>query len=481
MNRTPCTSGIFIAVVCLMQGCASLSTSGEKEEIMRHINSRTKMNIVFPKVSPEDKQIVERVESLTKHGLTPDGAVEIALLHNPSFQAVLEELGIAKAEVVQAGLLKNPSLHTFIRKPDHEGKTNAEFEVKQDILDIFLMPLRRKLANAQIEQVKYTIGHAALKLDSDVRAGYYALQSAQQLYAMQEKILKAAQSAAELSERQFKAGNINDLVLSGRQLALYQAQTFLSEQEAAVVEARENLSRFMGLSSDSVAWNIPGELPYIAREEGSLEELERSALADNFDVAAARQDVKVKQRALSVSRLGIVPYVAAGFNTESETDGQRLSGPVFEVEVPLFDRKQSPVARAQAHLRQSEARLKAKKDEVLSEVRSKYAQLLAMRKNVEIYKGKVIPLHARFIDSLQRHYNYMLVGVYDLLNAKKDEVEAIRQFLKSLKEYWVIRSRIEQLAGRHFSFTPEGDTESITQPPKQADAGTVDHHHHGRD
>ena len=41
-------------------------------------------------------------------GLTSEEAVAIALWNSPSFQATLADLGIARADLVEAGLLRNP-------------------------------------------------------------------------------------------------------------------------------------------------------------------------------------------------------------------------------------------------------------------------------------------------------------------------------------------------------------------------------------
>ncbi len=470
---------IFVPGVALISGCASVSATREMDDIKRQVASRTKMSTDWRGGTSEHKEIAEKIQSILKDKLTVDMAVEIALLNNPSLQAVFEDLGIAKADLVKAGLPQNPTVHSFMRSPSHEGKTNIEIEVEQNILDILVLPLRKRLASAQIEQVKFNVGQAVLELDNEVRSAYYTLQAAKQLYTMQEKILKAAESAVELAERQLKAGNINDLILTGHQLALYQVKTNLIQNEAEVSAAHEELARLMGLSGHAMSWDIVEDLPYISKEESSLEELEAKAMTQNFDLAAARQEVKIRQRALGLNRMQIIPDIQAGFNTERETDGERLSGPAFAVEVPLFDQKQSGVARSKAQLRQGQARLKAKEDEIRAELRSQYAKLRATRKLIETYKGTVIPLHAQLIDSLQKHYNYMLVGVYDLLDAKKEEVEAIRQFLDSLKNYWIIRSDLERLAGERLTFIPEEDAGSSTESPKDTKAEKMQHHEHG--
>ena len=57
----------------------------------------------------------------------------------------------------------------------------------------------------------------------------------------------------------------------------------MTQQEAEVIEARENLARLMGSSARHFL-DVPDDLPYVSKEEPSLKELEAKALAMNFDL-----------------------------------------------------------------------------------------------------------------------------------------------------------------------------------------------------
>lgn len=437
-----------------LSGCASVSAKKDFVDLKQKVESKTQLKVEWNQNQRNNEEINQRTQSLFKDKLTVDASVEIALMNNPSLQAVLEDIGIAKAELVQSGLLKNPVVSGSIRKPNDDGKTNTEFEVKQDILDLFTLPLRKRFAREQLEQVKYTIGNAIHHFDNEVRSAYYTLQSAQQMYVMQEKIVKAAQAAVDLAERQIKAGNINDLVLTGHQVAVSQAKMDLAQREGEVKAGREDLGRLMGVSADDMNWDILEELPFIANEEPSSELLETKAMSQNLELAIARQEIKVREKALTVNRMNMIPEVSGGYNTEKESDGGKLSGPAFEIEVPLFDQKQTGVSRGQAQLRKSQRRLESKEREIRSDVRKIYAKLLNTRHMVETYRDTLIPLRVKFTDSLLKHYNYMLVGVYDLLDAKKEEVETYHKFVEALKDYWIIRSDLERLIAERIEFVP---------------------------
>jgi len=467
---------IFLTLLAAISGCASASPKRELMDVQKDIERRTDKRLDYDISTRNESTVEKELRGFLQSPLSTDAAVKIALLNNPSLSAAFEELGITKADLVQQGLLKNPSVSGSIREPNHDGKTNTEFEVTQDVLSLLTLPLRKRLTGLQLEEAKYALGEEILHLESEVRGAYYALQAAQQMTAMQEKILKGEEAAVELAQRQLAAGNINDLVLAGHRLALTQAQMDLKEKQTEVKEAREHLGRLMGLTNKQLDWNIHDTLPFVSQEEPPLEELEAKARMMNLDLLMAKQKVRVMEDNLKVSRIHLLPEIHAGFNTEKETDGGRLEGPVFEVEVPLFDQKQSTVARSKAELKQAKALLKAKEDEVISEVRSKYARLVAKRSMAESYIESALPLHAQLIDSLQKHYNFMLVGVYDLLNAKKEESEAYHNFVETLKEYWILRSELELLTGEKMTYFPAEKMKEDKSPKPTMQ----EHHNHSQ-
>ena len=64
-----------------------------------------------------DAQVDQEVRALLHDTLTVDGAIQVALLNNRNLQALYAELGVAQADLVQAGLLKNPVFDGAVRLP----------------------------------------------------------------------------------------------------------------------------------------------------------------------------------------------------------------------------------------------------------------------------------------------------------------------------------------------------------------------------
>ena len=110
-----------------LAGCASVSPKQDFDEVSKLNQERGGNELHWDAGSPADDQVKTHVHALEEGVLTPDTAVEIALLRNEGLIATYEELGIAQAELVQAGLLRNPSFGARVRFPSGGGAIDTEF------------------------------------------------------------------------------------------------------------------------------------------------------------------------------------------------------------------------------------------------------------------------------------------------------------------------------------------------------------------
>jgi len=400
MRRRVLVLVIIMGGIGILSGCAT--TRPGFDDVQTLVHSRAGVRIHWDQGGVEDAEVREVIDSMLNEKLTMDGTLQIALLNNSSLQATYEDLGIAQADLVQAGLLENPVFEASVRFPDASGEgTNTEFSVAHNFLDIFMVPLKRKVAEEQFEQTKLLVGDAVLNLTTEVKVAYYELQASEQMLAMRRNVLKANHAAQELAKRQRDAGNINDLVFSMHASAYHKAKLEVDRHELEVLGLRENLSRLMEIPHDKDEWKIVPGLPFISTGEASLEELQSLAMEKRLDLAAAEKEIQVLEKSLELARWGVIPQVEAGVNTEREPDRTQLTGPVFGIEIPIFDQKQQPIKRTQAELRRSEKRLAAMKREIQSQVKVARSELIMSRKAVQSYQETIVPLHERIVQLTQ--------------------------------------------------------------------------------
>src|SRR6185436_6270132 len=73
----------------------------------------------------------------------------------------------------------------------------------------------------------------------------------------------------------------------------------------------------------------------------------------------ARAELAATRANLKLAREPLFADLAAGAHQEREPQGQRTTGPAFELPIPIFDTGRARRARVQAMIRQAEQRLHA--------------------------------------------------------------------------------------------------------------------------
>lgn len=455
-------AGAFLGLTLLASGCASIQKERGHAEVAALVEERLGRKTRWNQGTPEDAEVQRHLDTLMEGDLTSDRAVEVALLNNPSLQSTYEDLGVSQADMVQAGLLSNPTLSGSIGFPISGSGGGIEHEVSlvQEFVDLFTLPLRKRVAREQFIADTLRVAHEALGTAAEVRKTYSEVQARQQLVELRREVLKAAESAADLAARQREAGNITELELATEQASAEEARLVLAQEELALVEDREHLNRLLGLWGPRTQWKVSELLPAPPRQEAPLEKLESLAIRRRLDIDAARKQVELQWNALELTRsTRYFGRVEVGVHEHRDADGPRLFGPTLSLDLPIFDQRQALIARLEAQHRQSERRLTELSVNARSEVRAARARLLSLRLVAERYRSAVLPLREKVVEQAQLQYNAMQIGLYQLLTAKREQVEAYRSYIEAIRDYWMARAELERLVGGRLP----GDT-GETQP-----------------
>lgn len=433
----------------LLTGCASVNPGPAFVDVQKGVAARTGHRTEWARDSAEQAPIEHAVTELLREDLTVDRAVRIALVNNPSLQATFEEVGLSQADLAQASLTFNPELSGFSRYAKHMSGANVELSLVQDVFNIFIQPLRKKVAAAALEQTKLRVANEVLSLAAEVKEAYFTLQARQQLVTRLRLILDITETAASFARRQHEAGTIGDLELEN-QVALHrQSKVDVALTEADVRADREGLNRLLGLWGANTAWRIAEELPAVPEKEIPLDRLESLAVAERQDLQAARWGVDLVGRALALKKkTRFFPVgINVGINTERDILGERVTGPELSLQLPIFDTGKASIARLQAEHRRAQRQLESLAVNARSEVRETRDRMLAARDLTAYYGQVLLPQRVRILDLTMRHYNLMFKGAYDLLLAKQAEVEAEKVYLEAWRNYWIARARLEKALG----------------------------------
>ncbi len=144
----------------------------------------------------------------------------------------------------------------------------------------------------------------------------------------------------------------------------------------------------------------------------------------------------------------LVPDLEIGLVSERE-EGIWEVGPAFAYELPVFDRGQGRKAVAHSDLRRAQHMYWALGVQIRAATRAARQRLITARAQAEHVQSTLLPLSNRVVTRSQLQYNAMQLGVFRLLQAKRQQINTGILYIETLRDYWLARTEIEQiLTGR---------------------------------
>jgi len=453
-------TAIFPGIALVLTSCVSVPRDAGTGDVQQTITQRGGPTIEWRAQPAKDDD--GRIGAMLADDLTADEAVAIALLNNPRLQVTLAELGIARADLMQASTITNPVFEFEIRFPG-EPYRPYELRLAQSLIELIQLPRRRAVGRAIFETTQMRVSSEVLRFAGEVRSSYFGLIAATQHVALSRSIMESAQAAVEVALRQHRAENITDLDLENEQALYEQAKLTLARAEQGLLMARETLLRSMGLRNATTEWRVPTTFPELPESELDQPNLERLAAAQRLDIAIARREVELAQRQVPLTRLAVLEETVLDVHYEREPDGARTAGPGIEFPIPIFNTGRAARTRAEAQYLRARHTLNALEAESASQLRAARSTLAEARARVEYYRDVIVPRRARIVELTKLEHNAMIAGIFQLLQAKQNEMRARGDYIEAQHEYWSARTSLDgALLGiaPDTSFTPATDQRS---------------------
>jgi outer membrane protein TolC len=427
--------------VVLLSGCANLSPDGGVGDVARLAQARIGQDAPLSKAGPDDGASAARLRQLLDQPLTADSAVQLALLNNRGLKASLAELGVAEADLVQAGRMRNPSL-SFGRLHGG-GSVEIERAVMLDLIGLLTLHTRKDIEQGRFEQAKLHAAGQVVELAHAARKAYFTAVAAAQSAALVGQLHLSAQASSELAERMSRAGNWSKLDQAHERVLFQEAMVQLARTRHDATAAREQLVRVLGLSGDQLAFTLPDRLPELPTQLNDMQDAEAKAVALRLDVLAATRDAEATAKALGLTKAtSFINVFDAGYKNKSASGAPRENGYEISLELPLFDWGGAHVAKAEAVYMQSVHRAADTAIRARSEVREAYS---AYRTNYDIarqYRDDIVPLRKRMSEEVLLRYNGMLIGVFELLADSREQLHSVNAAIEAQRDFFIAETRL---------------------------------------
>jgi outer membrane protein TolC len=441
-------SAIFLA------GCASLSSDGGLNDVSSLTQNRIGQAAQFKKDSSDNGA---QIQALLGKPLTAESAVQIALLNNSALKASFAELGVAEADFVQAGRMRNPAFS--FGRVSGGGDAEIDRSVMFDIAGLLTLPTRTRIGKGRFEQAKLQAAAQAVQLASDTRRAYFTAVAAVQSAAFAEQVRGAADASSDLAERMAKVGNWSKLE-QARERAFYQdAVTQLAKTRHEATASREQLIRLLGLWGAQQEFVLPNRLPDLPAQPQEMNNAEAQAMSQRLDVLSARRENEATASALGLTKAtAFINVFDAGYANKSTTGLPRENGYQVSLELPVFDWGGARVARAESLYMQSVHRTTDTAVKARSEVREAYSAYRTTYDIARHYRDDVVPLKKKISDEVLLRYNGMLASVFELLADSREQLASVNTAIETQRDFWIAETKLQT------AINGGGNTDTRTMP-----------------
>ena len=404
---------IFLATAAASTGCQSIPNTTDNAGVINNVVAYDKQ---LSSNTVDDIQRIE-VKLQEKSSLTETEAVLYALNNNAAFKALLIDLKLARADLVNAGLLPNPELLFAF------GVSNKPYRYAIDlpIEALWLRPIRLRTMKHEADTVAQRLTQSGLNLIKDVRIAYAQAVLAQEQLRVTEASYKLRNNIYTLSLKRLEAGDINgkDILLAQNDAAIAKRDWELSEYDVKV--KMQSLLYALGVGQKYNAITLaPNLIPACNVDE--VDYLLTQSLGQRPDILSAQYSINASKEKIKLSKLGWLKLTATADATSGLVNGHTL-GPAIRSTIPIANQNQGAVSRAQAELEKAELSLEALKQQAVLEIKTAHLQYQQSCHDWHVLQDTLKPAVLQMIQLTENAYQKGDIAYLQTLEANRQFVD----------------------------------------------------------
>ncbi len=349
-------TGLILSFL-LLQGCAYYSSPGSlyssNETDSGVLKPVMEKNLEF-KANKIHHPLLKPLSINFSDGISPDEAAVIAVIANPLLKSERDRKKIARAQVIQAGLLPNPQLSLSLEFPTagatHDTFTAYGLGLDWDVSSLITRGSRLSSAKWNQEAINLEIAWKEWLTAERARLNWLRLYWSLEKKKLLKKWALDCQKRVKLLRKAVRYGTETAPALSS-------AQTELAKVKAQAAKNRENiqgqlaiLKRVMGLPPeyDLILQKLNFKVPLTGLVKRQIKEATNDFLDRRLDVLALKAACKARNEEVKVAILSRFPRIGIGILHARDTGDVITTGPSVIIEIPIFDQRQGQLARAKA-------------------------------------------------------------------------------------------------------------------------------------
>ena len=387
--------------------------------------------------------------------LTLEQALALAEQQNPALRAQQQSVESGRANEITAGLSPNPTFQNDTSSATAGVYQELEIGGKR----------RSRLESARLATAisGTDLADARRSLVLEVRQSFIEGLLAKTNLALARENLSDFQKVIDLNRMRLEKGALSGADFLKIELQLSQYQSDLADAALALETAKTTLRALLGGVGLPENFDLEGDLQAIPFEETSLSELQSRAVANRPDLQSAETGREKAAADVRLAKANGYPDPTIGvswLHTGNEIGGPSWFEPFFpkgttsnsmglgvSFPIPLFNRNQGEIARAESERRRADFLAQDRRNQVLREVETTWTALQSSRDRVRLYESTYLPQAKESRDIAEFAFQKGATSILDLLDAERTYRSTQLEYRRQLASYRTNLAQLEAAVG----------------------------------
>lgn len=388
-------------------------------------------------------------ESEGPPSLSLDEAIRLAFDRSPALKARKAELSQVEAELIGARTYPfNPELE--VGSGDRQGpdtsSTDYEILLTQEIEIAAQRRKRISVGESSFAAAENTFHREQRRLAFEVELAFAEVLAWRELMEISEVDADLTRGLLDFATRRLEAGAGTQVALNLARATAGRSEKRLQQSVSAFKAGGHRLGEVIGLPPELRVEPL-GQLTMRARDMPPLEELVEQALVARADLIANRHEMEAAENAIRLAKSLAFPNLKVGLFYAEEEGTDRIKGLGLQLPIPLFNRNQGEIARAQATSERQVAETSAAELAVRREVADAHAAYLAARDSAAALGYLVVGTFEENLSFLQRALEAGKIDAAEVLVFRREFVESQREYVEVLFDAWAAAISLDLATG----------------------------------
>jgi outer membrane protein, heavy metal efflux system len=388
--------------------------------------------------------------------ITFDQAIQMALQQNHSLLATRTTIQQSQAQEVTANLRPNPTFfgtwaYLPLTRPEG-GWTTYLNDLTEFDAGLTYTIERGKKRQRRLQAAKDTTTLTRSQVLDNERTLTFAVaqlfinaQLAGSMLDLAQQNLSSFQKTVDVSQSQFRAGGTSENDYQKIRLQLLQFETDLHQAQLTKVQALSDLRQQLGYESVPADYDVTGPFEYQSLK-ADLNQLQGIALLNRPDLQAAQQGVTVATSQYELARAYGKQDLTVGGNYSHVNAGNHITF-LLSIPLPVFDRNQGEITRAQIAVTQARQQEAAARGQVLTDVKDAYEALQTSDRLIQIFRATYLDVSQRSREISEYAYRRGATPLLDFLDAERNYRATQLAYRQTLATYLTALEQLREAVG----------------------------------